>query len=207
MKNFFSPFAKFIALAACALTLGSCSRSEYAMLPKGSSYHGVTRAATPVPAAAPAMAATPAAEFSVAVAPAVPATALLATTPAAVAAPVVTKTAVSSAVAASAAAEAAATVAAAPAPRLNLVHRLALNKVTRKIDKLMQKSGSVRRHDNTASTAKGGISGNLRTGIIFLLVGLLISLFGGISGIFAVIGTIFAIIGLVFIILWLLDQA
>ncbi|WP_460608917.1 hypothetical protein [Hymenobacter terrigena] len=88
------------------------------------------------------------------------------------------------------------------------MQRIAMNKVMHKMDKMIQKSGSFRQHDNTASTSKtAAISGNLRTGLIFLLVGLLISLFSGISGIFGVIGAIFAIIGLVFIILWLLDQA
>lgn len=196
MKNFSPPFAKLIALAACALTLGSCSRSEYAMLPKGSSYHGVARAATPVPAAAPETAVVPAAKPIVATA--LPAVAK--TTPAVVAAPPVTKTASSVAVASSVTAQSSTTIAAAPAPKLNLVQRLALAKVTRKIDKLMQKSGSIRQHDNTASTAKGGISGNLRIGIILLLIGLLVSLLNGL------IGTIIAIIGLIFIILWLLDQ-
>lgn len=203
MKNFFPPFAKFVALAACALTLGSCSRSEYAMLPKGSSYHGVARVATPVPAAMPETAvapvAAPVAPVAVAAvqpgAPAVAAAAPAAKTKVRVATPAV-------------AAPVPTAVVAAPAPKLNLMQRMALGKVTRKMDKLMQKSGSFRQHDNTASTSKtSAISGNLRTGLIFLLVGLLISLFSGISGIFGIIGAIFAIIGLVFIILWLLDQA
>ena len=201
MKNLVSPFAKLIAVAACALTLGSCSRSEYAMLPKGGSYHGVTRVSTPVPAtaetvAAPAAAATaaetrPAAAPVVAVAPVTKAPAAAKTSAAVLESPA-----------------AAATVAATPAPKLNLVQRMALSKVTRKMEKMVQKSGSVRQHDNTASTSKTtAISGNLRTGIILLLVGLLISLFSGISGIFGIIGAIIAIIGLIFIILWLLDQA
>ena len=198
MKNIFPPFVKLVAIAACALTLGSCSRSEYAMLPKGGSYHGVTRVATPVPAAA-----TPAP--AVAVAPQVAAAApVAAATPAAqpVAQPVA-KTAArvaASAVAASALGTAA-TAEAAPAPKLNVLQRIALNKVARKMDKLVQKSGSVRQHDNTASTTRSsGISGNLRIGIILLLVGLLVGLLNGL------IGTIIAIIGLIFIILWLLDQ-
>ena len=201
MKNLVSPFAKFIAVAACALTLGSCSRSEYAMLPKGGSYHGVTRVSTPVPATAETVAApataTAAAETRPAAAPVVaaaPATKAL--------------TAVKTPAAVLETPAATATVVAAPAPKLNLVQRMALSKVTRKMEKMVQKSGSVRQHDNTASTsATSAISGNLRTGLIFLLVGLLISLFAGISGIFGIIGAIFAIIGLVFIILWLLDQA
>ena len=194
MKNLVSPFAKLIAVAACALTLGSCSRSEYAMLPKGGSYHGVTRVSTPVPAtaetvAAPAAAATaaetrPAAAPVVAVAPVTKAPAAAKTPAAVLESPA-----------------AAATVAAAPAPKLNLVQRMALGKVTHKIEKMVQKSGSVRQHDNTASTSKtAAISGNLRIGIILLLVGLLVGLINGL------IGGIIAIIGLIFIVLWLLDQ-
>lgn len=197
MKNFFSPFAKFVALAACALTLGSCSRSEYAMLPKGSSYHGVTRVATPVPTTTPATVVAPANEPIVAAAPVV----VVDTQPAApLAAAPATKAAARVATPA-AVVQAPTEVAAAPAPKLNLVQRMALNKVTRKMDKLMQKSGSVRQHDNTASTSNtAAISGNLRIGIILLLVGLLVGLLNGL------IGTIIAIIGLIFIILWLLDQ-
>lgn len=198
MNNFFSPFAKFVALAACALTLGSCSRAEYAMLPKGSSYHGVARVATPVPAAATATTPAPAAEPVVNAAPAVvteaqPAVAAVAAAPA-VQAPV---RAAKSAVAV----EAPTAVAAAPAPKLSLVQRMALSKVTRKMDKMMQKSGSARQHDNSASTAASGISGNLRTGLILLLVGVLVGL------LVPIVGYIIGIIGLVFIILWLLDQA
>ena len=200
MKNLVSPFAKLIAVAACALTLGSCSRSEYAMLPKGGSYHGVTRVSTPIPAtaetvAAPAAATAaetrPAAAPVVAIAPVTKAPAAAKTPAAVLESPAAT-----------------ATVAAAPAPKLNLVQRMALSKVSRKMEKMVQKSGALRKHDNTASTSEtSAISGNLRTGIILLLVGLLISLFSGISGIFGIIGAIIAIIGLIFIILWLLDQA
>lgn len=205
MKNLSLPIAKFIAAAACALTLGSCSRAEYAMLPKAGSYHGVTRAATPVPAA-------PQSTASV-VAPAAPeaviSEAALAT-PAATTAPASTQALVKKkVVAASAAPKVAqpAKAAATAAPKLNAFQRLALNKVTRKVDKLLQKSGSARQHDNTASTSKtSAISGNLRTGIILLLVGLLVSLLSGISGIFGLIGGIIAVIGVIFIVLWLLDS-
>ena len=201
MKNIFPPFAKLIAVAACALTLGSCSRAEYAMLPKGGSYHGVTRVATPVPTAPVA---SPAPVAAAVVAPATaPETTVAHATPATT--KLVAKAAPPAAPAAAASAlGTAATVAAAPAPKLNILQRVALNKMTRKVDKLMQKSGTARQHDNTAATARGGISGNLRTGLILLLVGLLVSIFGGIFG---VIGAIIAVIGLVFIILWLLDQA
>ncbi|MET4074959.1 hypothetical protein [Hymenobacter sp. UYCo722] len=199
MKNHFSSVAKLVAVAACALSLGSCSRAEYAMLPKGASYHGVARAATPVPAAAPAsevvsnVAATPAETTSAPVVATVPAQ------PAAVMAPAAKAATVAVAPAASATAPAAAATTA-PAPKLNLVQRMAMSKLTHKMDKLIQKSGAVRQHDNTASTARGSISGNLRIGIILLLIGLLVGIING------YIGAIIAIIGLIFIVLWLLDQ-
>ena len=202
MKNHFSSLTKLVALAACALSLGSCSRSEYVMLPKGSSYHGVARVAAPVPAA-PVVVATPApAEPTEAALPAAEAVATPAAPAPAAATPQPAKQAVAARTntAQEAAAQAAtATVATAPATKLSLVQRIALNKVTRKMDKLMQQSGSVRKHD-TASTARGGIDGNLRIGLILLLVGLLLGLINGL------IGSIVAIIGLVFIVLWLLDQ-
>ena len=143
MKNIFSPFAKLIAVAACALTLGSCSRAEYAMLPKGGSYHGVTRVATPVPTA-PIASPAPAADAIVA-----PAMALETTT--ADPTPATTKLMAKAAqpaasVAAASALGTASTVAVTPAPKLNVLQRVALNKVTRKVDKLMQKSGTVRQH-------------------------------------------------------------
>lgn len=200
MKNTFSSFTNLIAVAACALTLGSCSRAEYAMLPQGSSYHGVTRVATPVaPAAAPAEAApiAEAQEPAQAVAPKAVQPAAVAQAPAARASSKVVPEAVSS----TAATSGPATVAANPAQKLNAFQRLALNKVTRKVDKLMQKA-TARQHDNTASTTRGGgISGNLRIGLILLLIGLLLGLIN------SLVGAIVAIIGLIFIVLWLLDQA
>lgn len=180
MKNISLSIAKLVAVAACALSLGSCSRAEYAMLPQGSSYHGATRVATPVPAVA-----TPVVAF---VAPETVAAATVAARTVVVAAPAAVN------------ALGAAAIVAAPAPKLNVVQRLALNKVTRQVDKLVQKSGAARQHDNTASVAKGSISGNLRIGLILLLVGLLVGLLNGL------IGTIIAIVGLIFIVLWLLDQ-
>ena len=205
MKNLFS-LTKLVALATCALTLGSCSRSEYAMLPQGSSYHGVSRVATPVPAASAAIS-TQVAEPVVATAPATTSEAPIATTTPAVQPVKEAAHLVAPAVIAASSLGTAAAATASPAPKLNVMQRLTLNKVTRKVDKLMQKA-ALSRHDNTAATSKtSAISGNLRTGLIFLLVGLLISLFSGISGIFGIIGAIFAVIGLVFIILWLLDQA
>lgn len=199
MKNHFSAVSKLVAAAICALSLGSCSRAEYAMLPKGASYHGVARAATPVRAATPTTIAAPAAAPLADANPVVPAEAAVPAQRATIAAPAAKVAPVAAAPVVSATAPAA-VAATAVAPKLNLVQRLAVGKLTRKMDKLVQKTGSVRPHDNTASTAKGGISGNLRTGLILLLVGLLVGLINGL------IGTIIALIGLIFIILWLFDQ-
>ena len=91
---------------------------------------------------------------------------------------------------------------AATAAKPTLVQRLALSKITRKMDKLMRKAGTVRSHDNAASTAKGGISGNLRIGLILVLIGVLVGLIPNLG----LVGTIIVIIGIVFIVLWLLDQ-
>jgi hypothetical protein len=194
MKNFSSPFAKLVAVAACILTLGSCNRAEYAMLPKGGSYHGVTRVATPVPPAV-----TPAPADPVA-APAPEVASKTEKAPAAVAA---TAPATAQKAQPVTGAESASTTASAPttasARKPNLLQRLALNKVTRKMDKLVRKA-EARQHDNTASTTRSSISGNLRIGIILLLIGLLVGLING------TIGSIIAIIGLVFIVLWLLDE-
>ncbi|OGX82342.1 hypothetical protein [Hymenobacter glacialis] len=195
MKNIFPPFAKFIAVAACALTLGSCNRAEYAMLPKGSSYHGVTRVATPVPTQAPTTAVATAPVAAEAIAPQ--------EAPAAVATTATPQAATKEVAAAVAAAStvAAASVVATPAPKTNLAQRIALSKVTRKMDKLIQKSGAMRQHNNTASTSEtAAISGNLRTGLILLLVGLLVGIFN------TLIGSIIALIGVIFIVLWLLDS-
>lgn len=183
MKNVFPPFSKLVAVVACALSLGSCNRAEYALLPKGSSYHGVSRAATPVPAApAPVSESVPAG--TPATAPVQPAANA---TPPAAPAPVTP-------------ARRHALTSTTPTHQPTALQRLALRQVTRKVDKLVQKSTTARAHDNTASTTKGGISGNLRTGIILLLIGLLVGILN------SFVGTIIAIIGLIFIVLWLLDQ-
>ncbi|WP_151085762.1 hypothetical protein [Hymenobacter baengnokdamensis] len=207
MQNLTSTLGRLAVVLASALTLGSCSRAEYSFQSHAPSYLGTTTAASkarvavssPIetPAAAPmaeaaAPIAAPAQEDVAAVNPA----------PAAVASAPVAKAKARVSEAAEVAPAPAATKA---APKLNLVQRLALNKVMRKLDKQTQKI-TARQGDNTASTTKGGISGNLRTGIILILIGLIISLFSGISGIFGLIGAIIAIIGLIFIVLWLLDE-
>ena len=82
-----------------------------------------------------------------------------------------------------------------------LVQRMLAKKVMKKMDKMVAK---VQRKNVTASTAR--LDGNLRTAILFGLVGLILELLGGIAGIFYVIGTILVVIGLIFLVLWLLDQ-
>jgi len=203
MKNQFSVIAKLVAVAACTLTLGSCNRAEYVMLPKGASYHGVSRAATPVPASPATTINTEAAETPTPVASESVVAAEPVASPQSVSAPEKAQSkaaAVKPNEAATAPASAAASATTtAPAPKLNALQRLALNKMTRKLDKAMHKA-TARQHDNTASTARGGIDGNLRIGLILVLIGVLIGLINGL------IGTIIAIIGIVFIVLWLLDQ-
>lgn len=193
MKNLFSSFNKLVAVAACALTLASCSRAEYAMLPKGPSYHGSTRVVTPAPVAeSPTVAVAPAAAATaqpLAVAPAP----VAATAPVAKAAPVV-------------AAAPAAVTAAAPAPKLNMLQRVALSKVARKVEKLTQKSGSARQHSETAATQK--LAGKLRQGIILVLIGVLVEILASAIGssLIYLLGAILILVGLVLIVLYLLDE-
>lgn len=195
MKHLSASFSKLLTVAACALTLGSCQRAEYAFLPKTSSYHGVARVAAPVPveredaapaapASAPAVAPTPpAAPAAAATAPAASSTAarpapLAEVAPASVAAP-------------------ATVVAPTPPRKLNLVQRLAVAKVGKQLRKAADLT-QFKQKSAAAETQR--ISGNLRTGLILLLVGLLVGLFNGL------IGTIIALIGVIFIVLWLLDS-
>lgn len=204
MRNLTSTLGRLAVVLSGALALGSCSRSNYAFLPKADSYLGATAAApkvrhaAPVAVApAPAVATAPAAEVPATVAPA-PAVAAPVAAAKTVEAPAKVAVAPATEAAAVAAAPAAATVAT-PAPqKLNLVQRMALAKVTKKLNKLADKSSQFKQGDNTAHTAR--ISGNLRTGLILLLIGLIVGIFSGL------IGTIIALIGVVFLVLWLLDE-
>lgn len=191
MKNSFSSLLKMTALVAGILSLGSCSRSEYAMLPKGPTYAGTSRVATPVHAApAPSAVATPAP--AVAVAP-VAAPAAVATAPAASSAPAAT------------AAQPAA-LATAKAPHLNLVQRLAVSQLVHKANKMVQRSGAARQHNNTAATQK--LEGRLRTGILLAILGLLVEILGAVVGSYVIylLGAILIIVGGVFIVLYLIDK-
>jgi hypothetical protein len=207
MKNLTLSLGRVAVVLAGALSLGACSRSEYAFLPHSASYLGSTpvarQRAVAAPAAttqaAPAIAATGSAVVTAPAAPSVAPEALAAAPVAATPAPATTAP-----VAAATVATPEASVAVAPAakpvaaPKLNLAQRLAMHKLTKKLDKLTSQAPQFKKKDATASTAR--ISGNLRTGIILLLVGLIVGLFSGF------IGTIIALIGVVFLVLWLLDE-
>lgn len=206
MRNLTTTLGRLAVVLSGALALGSCSRSNYAFLPKADSYLGTTTAAQKVRPAAPVAVATPAqaVEANPAATPAAPAVApeiTVATAPVA-AAPAPVAAAPKAAAPATetaevAAAPASATVATPAPPKLNLVQRMALAKVTKKLNKLATKS-QLKQGDNTAHTAR--ISGNLRTGLILLLIGLIVGIFSGL------IGTIIALIGVIFLVLWLLDE-
>jgi len=198
MKNFPSTLTRLVAVFSATLALGACSRADYATLPRTAAYlNSATAVAKPRPAAPVIATASPVALAPVAEVPVAPA-------PEMAAAPVSTAAATKAptvAAAAQPAQAATATLATAPAPRLNLVQRLALKKITKKLDKLTANVPQLRQHDATAARGGSGISGNLRTGLIILIIGALVAIFNG------VIGGIIALIGLVFILLWLLDQA
>lgn len=193
MKHLSSSCFKLVAFAACALTLGSCNRAEYATLPKTTSYHGVARVAAPVPAE-PAIAVAPAEQPAVApTPPAAPVAAQAAAPPA---------TAIVAAPAAKispAAASSPAVTEATPTPlhKLKLVQRLAVAKVGKQLRKAVDLAQFKQKENATAIQR---ISGYLRTGIILLLVGLLVGIFN------KFIGGIIALLGVIFIVLWLLDN-
>jgi hypothetical protein len=202
MQNLTSTLGRLAVVLTSTLALSSCSRANYAFLPKADSYLGTTAAAPKVRPAAPvATAPAQAVEASPATTPAVAPEITVVTAPIETAKPVAVapKVAAPATEAAAVATAPTATTVATSAPqKLNLVQRVALAKVTKKLNKLADKSSKFKQGDNTAHTAR--ISGNLRTGLILLLIGLIVGLFNGL------IGTIIALIGVVFIVLWLLDE-
>ncbi|MBC6610753.1 hypothetical protein H8B15_07450 [Hymenobacter sp. BT507] len=184
-KHFLSLQRGFVALLVTATALTSCNRAEYAMLPKTSAYHGTQYTVT---------APKPAAEAPVAVA----------TTPEVAAEAPVAASAPVAVVAPAPVAQPAPAAKAAKAPKLNLMQKALVNKVTKQANKVASKM-QVKQKSETAETNR--LDGNIRTGIILVLVGLLVSLLSFVSGIFGVLGGIIAIVGIVFIILGLLDMA
>ncbi|MBC8083403.1 MAG: hypothetical protein H7Z21_09340 [Hymenobacter sp.] len=193
MKHLFNIFPKLTAIAAMALSISSCNRAEYAMLPKTTPYHATygTIKSAPAPAGAPE-------EMTGTSAPAAAApeknTAL--TTPAAT----------TPAAPATASAKTPAAVAPVAAPRkLSLARKLAAAKVLKQVDKAASKL-QLKKHTETADTKK--LDGKLRQGIILILVGLLLEILGAATGlsIIYILGAIVAIIGVILIVLYLLDE-
>ncbi|MBW3127877.1 hypothetical protein [Hymenobacter profundi] len=178
----------FVALLVTATALTSCNRAEYAMLPKTSAYHGTQYTVT---------APKPVAEAPAAVATAPEAASVATETPVVASAPAV-------AVAPAPVAQPAPAAKPAKAPKLNLMQKALVNKVAKQAQKVASKM-QVKQKSETAETNR--LDGNIRTGIILVLVGLLVSLLSFISGIFGVLGGIIAIVGIVFIVLGLLDMA
>lgn len=196
MQNLTVTLSRLAVVLTSALAFSSCNRAEYAFLPKSASYLGTTTAAPKAHVAVLSVAPpAPIAQAPVALAPEI----VVATAP--VASPAASVKAPTPPAQAEAAAPEAATVATQAPQKLSLVQRLALAKVTKKLNKLAAKSPQFKQGDNTAHTAR--ISGNLRTGLILLLIGLILSIFGGAIG---TIGLIIALIGVVFLVLWLLDE-
>jgi hypothetical protein len=195
MKNMSLSLGRLSLVLATAFSFGACSRAEYTPLAQAATQPASTPVAqapyVPVAAEASATVKATALAAPVAVAPVA--------APTAPAAPIAAEVASATPVAAAPAAKAA------TAPKLNLVQRLALRKVAKKLDKLTAQAPQLKKRD--ASAARGGLDSNLRSAILFGLVGLIVLLFAGVSWIFGTIGTILLIVGLVFLVLWLLDQA
>ena len=201
MQNLTSTLGRLAVVLTTTLALASCNRAEYAFLPKSAAYLGTTTAApkahvapTPAPAAqAPApLAETPAVAPEIVVATPAP-------TPRAATAAAPTPPAPAQA----APAPEVATVTT-PAPkRLNLLQRLAVNKVMRKLEKQTQKI-TARQSDNTASTTRSNLDSKLRYAIIFGAIGLIFFVIGG--GVANTVGTILFIVALLFLLFWLLDN-
>lgn len=201
MKNLSLSLGRLSLLVATAISLGACGRADYAPLSQATTQPAsvpVAQAAPYVPVASEASATVTAASPP---APATVAPVAVADVPATVATAPAAETATPAATATVAAPQAKA----ATAPKLNLVQRLALHKVAKKLDKLASQAPKFKQRD--ASAARGGLDSNLRSALLFGLIGIILTLFGGVSSVFYVVGTILIIIGLVFLVLWLLDQA
>ncbi|RZL07036.1 MAG: hypothetical protein EOO62_17760 [Hymenobacter sp.] len=204
MKNLSLSLGRVTLVLATAFSLGACGRADYAPLSRATTQPASTPVAqaTPyVPVAGEASATVKAVTPQAAPLAVQPAPAAVEATPAALtklpAAPVVAS--------ATPVATPAPQAKAAPAPKLNLVQRLALRKVTKQLDKLTAKAPQLKQRD--ASAARGGLDGNLRSAILFGLIGLLLLILGSVANIFAVLGAISLVVGIVFLVLWLLDQA
>jgi hypothetical protein len=198
MKNLTLSLGRLTLILAGALSLGACNRAAYSNLsPTDALAASVPVAQPQQPTAAYVPVAAEESAVVKATAPVAPAVPVVAPTPV-VAAPAV--------VAAAPVAPVAPAATAAPtAPKPNLVQRLALRKITKKLDKMASQLPQIKKQD--ASAARGGLDSNLRSALLFGLIGIILLLFTGVSNVFGILGTILLIIGLVFLVLWLLDQA
>ncbi|MBF9220039.1 hypothetical protein [Hymenobacter ruricola] len=211
MKNpllsFTKPFTKLAAVACCALALGNCNRAEYAMLPKGASYHGVARAATPVPPAKPAAVASAATTPAAAEVAAAPAPAAAEAAPISEKAPATAAKAAApqttTATATTAAGATTATTIASDAPKAKGLTNMLTRKIEKRVSKMLSKAPSADRQ-STAETAKSGFSVSIKTGIILMVIGALIAL---LPGLFRLLGLIVFIVGVLILLLALLDMA
>jgi hypothetical protein len=199
MKNLSLSLGRVTLVLATAFSLGACGRADYAPLSRATTQP----ASTPVAQAAPYV---PVASEASATVKAVTPTQSAATAPLAMQpAPATVEAAPVASAPAALAAAATPQAKAATAPKLTLVQRLALRKISKKLDKLASQAPQLKQRD--ASAARGGIEGNLRSALLFGLIGIILLLFSGVSSVFGILGTILLIIGLVFLVLWLLDQA
>ena len=204
MKNPFTLLSRLSLVLVSALTLGACSRAQYATLPRSTPYLGSTPVAAAPQATTPAVApAATSATEAVAATPVAPlateAVVVAKATPAPVVAP---------AAAAPVAVQAATAPAAVAPAKLNLVQRIALSKVTKKINKLAASTPQLKQRSATASTTRGGLDERLRTAILLTLIAIVVGILAGVVSVpfIGVIAGIIFVVALVFVILYLIDQ-
>lgn len=205
MKHLFNILSKLTAVAAVGLSISSCNRAEYAMLPKTTSYHGTERVAARPPAQ-PASASESVATSEVESPSVAPITEVAAV-------PVVVTPAKNSSVIATTqtplavSPKSSARQITATPKKNSLVQKLAVAKMAKKVEKVTSKM-QLKKHSEVAATSR--LEGKLRQGLILILVSLLVGLLANIGGfvgsVFAVVAGVLFIIGVVLIILYLLDE-
>ncbi|WP_206984678.1 hypothetical protein [Hymenobacter telluris] len=198
MKHLFNTLSKLAAVAAVGLSISSCNRAEYAMLPKTTPYHATYGSVVkPAPATATE-------ETAVATAPSTPQVEEVAAEVPATAAPTTASPAVASpATRTTARVARTATPATTTPSKMSVPQRALLAKVNKKVDKLVSKTQTMSRKEAASHEEANALSRNIKLGIVLLLIGILLGIFGGIIG---VIGLVFVVLGLILLILGLLDE-
>jgi hypothetical protein len=196
MKHLFNTLSKLATVAVVGLSISSCNRAEYAMLPKTTPYHATYGSVTKVAPVEASKEATVVAEATpiqteqavVVEAPvaATPATTTPAAAPATRSARVVHTT----------------TPDAAP-KKMSVPQRALLAKVNKKVDKLVSKAQTMKSKEAASHEDANALNRNIKVGILLILIGVLLGIIGGVLG---VVGSIVALIGVVLIILGLLDE-